>query len=63
MLLALTHGWRCERVMLPDAHNTQAWRWSHDGPLGGETWAVPGYWDEGPVVSDALRKLMLTTIG
>ena len=61
MLFALTHGWRCEPIQLPDSQNTEAWRWSHDGPLGGESWSVPGAWAAGPIVDADVRRLLLTT--
>ena len=61
MLRALTHGWRCEPVLLQVAERIEAWRWSHEGPLGGEAWSVAGAWEDGPVVNDTVRTLLLTT--
>jgi hypothetical protein len=61
MLRALTHGWRCEPVLLEVTERTEAWRWSHQGPLGGEAWSVIGAWEDGPVVNDVVRTLLLTT--
>lgn len=61
MLRALTHGWRCEPVSLPDPQGTQAWRWSHQGPLGGTAISVRGPWSEGPVIDHSVRHLLLTT--
>jgi len=61
MLHALTHGWRCEPVLLHGNPRTEAWRWSHEGPLGGEAWSVHGAWAEGPIVDDTVRRLLLTS--
>ena len=62
MLAALTHGWRCEPIRLPDHDHDEAWRWSHTGVLGGRAWAIRGEWAHGPRVDDPLRRLMLTTV-
>ncbi len=62
MLLALTRGWRCDRVHLKDAHGVEGWRWSHDGPLGGEAWSVVGAWADGPLLNEPIRRLLLTSI-
>jgi hypothetical protein len=59
MLRALTHGWRCEPVLLSTRERTEAWRWSCDGPLGGEAWSVPGDWEDGPLVDDQVRSRLL----
>jgi hypothetical protein len=59
MLRALTHGWRCEPVLLASQSRTEAWRWSHDGPLGGEAWSVAGRWEDGPVVDETIRRQLL----
>jgi len=61
MLRALTHGWRCEPVLLHVKERTEAWRWTHDGPLGGEALSVVGAWEDGPVVNDKVRQALLTT--
>jgi hypothetical protein len=59
MLRALTHGWRCEAVLLPSHERIEAWRWSREGPLGGEAWSVAGAWEDGPVVNEAVRRELL----
>ena len=61
MLHALTHGWSCKPILLAEGRHAEAWRWSRQGALGGETWAVPGAWRDGPVMSDEVRRLLLTT--
>jgi hypothetical protein len=48
--------------MLSEPTSAEAWRWTHDGLLGGEAWSVPGAWADGPVVDDAVRSLLLTTV-
>ena len=63
MLRALTHGWRCEPIRLPALQNAEAWHWSRSGLLGGESWSVPGDWKDGPMIDDALRRLLSTTTG
>jgi hypothetical protein len=63
MLRALTHGWRCEPVLLATQQRAEAWRWSHEGPLGGEAWSVMGAWGDGPVVDETLRRVLLVTGG
>jgi hypothetical protein len=63
MLHALTRGWRCERAHLYDTQNVEAWRWSHEGPLGGEAWSVAGAWSDGPVVDGPVRQLLLVSVG
>lgn len=60
MLHALTHGWRCEPILLARPDHAEAWRWSHDGLLRAEVWSVPGAWADGPVVDAAVRRLLLT---
>jgi len=60
MLHALTHGWRCEPVLLQLKERTEAWRWARDGLLGGEAWSVVGAWDDGPIVDDTVRRRLLT---
>ena len=61
MLRALTHGWRCAPVLLHTEARTEAWRWTREGPLGGEAWSVAGPWDDGPRVDAPLRRMLLTT--
>ncbi len=61
MLRALTHGWRCEPVLMHTKDRAQAWRWTREGPLGGDAWSVRGAWDDGPAVDDTVRELLLTT--
>jgi hypothetical protein len=63
MLRALTHGWHCEPVRLASLHDGEAWHWSRSGPLGGESWSVPGEWEAGPTIDVALRRLLMTTTG
>jgi hypothetical protein len=60
MLRALTHGWRCDPVLLEVKERTEAWRWSREGLLGGEAWSVVGAWEDGPVVDDTVRRVLLT---
>jgi hypothetical protein len=59
MLHALTHGWRCEPVLLPAKTRIEAWRWSREGMLGGSAWSVVGAWDDGPVVDETVRRELL----
>jgi len=59
MLRALTHGWRCEPVLLPAKTRTEAWRWSREGMLGGAAWSVAGAWEDGPVVDETVRRELL----
>jgi hypothetical protein len=61
MLRALTHGWRCEPVLLAVSKRTEAWRWSWDGPLGGEAWSVAGAWEDGPVIDATVRERLLVS--
>jgi hypothetical protein len=61
MLRALTHGWRCAPVLLEVKDRTEAWRWSREGLLGGEAWSVIGAWEDGPVVDETVRRVLLTT--
>jgi hypothetical protein len=60
MLHALTHGWRCEPFLLQVKERTEAWRWAREGLLGGEAWSVVGAWNDGPVVDDTVRRVLLT---
>lgn len=60
MLRALTHGWRCAPVLLEVKDRTEAWRWSREGLLGGEAWSVIGAWEDGPVVDETVRRVLLT---
>ena len=59
MLNALTHGWSCEPVVLSVNGRTEAWRWAHDGLLGGEAWSVVGAWGGGPIVDEVVRIVLL----
>jgi hypothetical protein len=59
MLHALTHGWRAEPILLEVKERTEAWRWAREGLLGGEAWSVIGAWDDGPVVDDVVRRVLL----
>jgi hypothetical protein len=61
MLRALTHGWRCEPVLLEVKERTEAWRWAREGLLGGEALSVAGAWEDGPVVDNTVRRLLLTS--
>jgi len=63
MLRALTHGWRCEPVLLASHDRAEAWRWSREGPLGGEAWSVVGAWEDGPVIDDQVRHALLVSRG
>jgi hypothetical protein len=60
MLSALTHGWRCEPVLMPTRETVEAWRWSREGLLGGEAWSVVGAWADGPVINETVRRMILT---
>jgi hypothetical protein len=60
MLHALTHGFRCEPVLLQVKVRTEAWRWWHDGLFGEQAWSVAGAWEDGPVVDDTVRRVLLT---
>ncbi len=61
MLRALTHGWRCTPVLLETKERIEAWRWAREGLLGGEAFSVAGAWEDGPVVDDTVRDVLLVT--
>ena len=60
MLQALTHGWHCDPILLEVKERTEAWRWWREGLLGGEAWSIVGAWDDGPVIDETLRRVLLT---
>jgi hypothetical protein len=63
MLHALTHGWRCQPVLLPERGSAEAWRWWREGFFGKEAWSVVGAWRDGPVIDDEVRRQLMTTTG
>ncbi len=63
MLHALTHGWRCQPVLLPERANAEAWRWWREGLLGKEAWSVVGAWRDGPAIDEEVRRHLMTTTG
>lgn len=61
MLIALTRGWSCERVVL--ATGSEGWRWSRLTPVGIESASVEGPWRDGPALDSATRRMLATTSG
>ena len=49
-----------EPLLLEVKDRTEAWRWSREGLLGGEAWSVIGAWEDGPVVDETVRRVLLT---
>jgi hypothetical protein len=61
MLHALTHGWRCDPILLPRQQRTEAWRWSREELLRMYAYSVRGAWKDGPILDDTIRKQLLIT--
>jgi hypothetical protein len=61
MLHALTHGWKCDPILLPRPERTEAWRWSREELLRLYAYSVRGAWKDGPILDGTIRKQLLIT--
>ncbi len=58
MLHALTHGWRCEPVLL-DHETREAWCWHYEALIKPFGYSVRGRWRDGPTIDSTVRQKML----